>query len=134
MLESITSGIGYSHRTFSCDLPLQREEFFLPELILHSDLRRRAASRLAVPCPSSYYRESIDRAYSYTSHMAEVSASHKPISSCISYLSLCRRCVADPAWLCHRFFSELSFRKLQLPFMYFIQSLYLSIVQCNGLD
>ena len=40
---------------FSCDQPLLREEFHLPELILHSDLRRRAAPRLALPCTSSYY-------------------------------------------------------------------------------
>jgi len=40
-------------------LPVQREEFRLPglKLILHSDLRRQAASRLALPRPSSlvYY-------------------------------------------------------------------------------
>ena len=36
-------------------LPLLREEFRLFKLILHSELRRRAASRRALPCPSSYY-------------------------------------------------------------------------------
>ena len=30
-----------------------REEFRLLKLILHSELRRRAASRRALPCPSS---------------------------------------------------------------------------------
>jgi len=35
-------------------LPLLREEFLLLKLILHSELRRRAASRRALPCPSSY--------------------------------------------------------------------------------
>ena len=35
--------------------PLLREEFRLPELILHSDLRPRAASRLALPCTSSFF-------------------------------------------------------------------------------
>jgi len=34
-------------------LPLLREEFRLFRLILHSELRRRAASRRALPCPSS---------------------------------------------------------------------------------
>ena len=45
-----------NHRCAVCLLPLQREEFRLPrglKLILHSDLRRRAASRLVLPCPSS---------------------------------------------------------------------------------
>jgi len=32
---------------------LLREEFGLLKLILHSKLRRRAASRRALPCPSS---------------------------------------------------------------------------------
>ena len=36
-------------------LPLPREEFRQLNLILHSELRRRAASRRALPCPSSYY-------------------------------------------------------------------------------
>ena len=34
-------------------LPLPREEFRQLKLILHSELRRRAASRWALPCPSS---------------------------------------------------------------------------------
>ena len=34
-------------------LPFLREEFRLFKLILHSELRRRAASRRALPCPSS---------------------------------------------------------------------------------
>ena len=34
-------------------LPLPREEFRQLRLILHSELRRRAASRRALPCPSS---------------------------------------------------------------------------------
>ena len=34
-------------------LPLVREEFRLLTFILHSELRRRAASRRALPCPSS---------------------------------------------------------------------------------
>ena len=37
-------------------LPLLREEFWLLKLILHSELRRRAASRRALPCPSSFPR------------------------------------------------------------------------------
>jgi len=41
------------HPIATCDLPLLREEFCLPELILHSDLRRRAASRRALSRPSS---------------------------------------------------------------------------------
>ena len=36
-------------------LPLLREEFRLFKLILHSELRRRAASRRALPCPSSFF-------------------------------------------------------------------------------
>ena len=44
-------------------LTLLREEFRLPELILHSDLRRRAASRLALPCPSSWFLFSWDTGY-----------------------------------------------------------------------
>jgi len=35
-------------------LPLLREEFALLKLILHSELRGRAASRRALPCPSSF--------------------------------------------------------------------------------
>ena len=35
-------------------LPLLREEFRLPKLTFHSDLRRRAASRRAVPRTSSF--------------------------------------------------------------------------------
>jgi len=34
---------------------LPREEFRQLKLILHSELRRRAASRRALPCPSSYF-------------------------------------------------------------------------------
>jgi len=34
-------------------LTMPREEFRLLKLILHSELRRRAASRRALPCPSS---------------------------------------------------------------------------------
>jgi len=33
---------------------LLREEFRLLKLILHAELRRRAASRRALPCPSSF--------------------------------------------------------------------------------
>jgi len=36
-------------------LPLLREEFRIHKLTFHSDLRRRAASRRALPYPSSYY-------------------------------------------------------------------------------
>ena len=36
-------------------LPLPREEFRQLKLILHSELRRRAASRRALPCPSSSF-------------------------------------------------------------------------------
>jgi len=36
------------------ELPLLREEFRIPELTFHSDLRRRVASRRALPCPSSF--------------------------------------------------------------------------------
>ena len=34
-------------------LPLLRVEFRIPKVTFHSDLRRRAASRRALPCPSS---------------------------------------------------------------------------------
>ena len=37
-----------------CQLPLLREEFEIATLTFHSDSRRRAASRRALPCPSSY--------------------------------------------------------------------------------
>jgi len=37
-------------------LPLPREKFRQLNLILHSELRRRAASRRALPCPSSFIR------------------------------------------------------------------------------
>ena len=54
VLESITSGIvEVFSLNFSCDLPLLRVEFRLPKFILHSDLRRRAASCRALPRPSS---------------------------------------------------------------------------------
>jgi len=36
-------------------LALPREEFRISKVTLHSDLRRRAASRLALPCPSSFF-------------------------------------------------------------------------------
>jgi len=36
-----------------CQLPLLREEFGIATLTFHSDLRRRAASRRSLPCPSS---------------------------------------------------------------------------------
>jgi len=36
-------------------LPLLRVEFWIPKLTFHSDLRRRAASRRALPCPSSLF-------------------------------------------------------------------------------
>ena len=42
-----------NHRFALGVLPLLREEFGLLKLILHSELRRRAASRRALPCPSS---------------------------------------------------------------------------------
>jgi len=38
----------------TCQLPLLREEFGIATLTFHSDLRRRAVSRRALPCPSSY--------------------------------------------------------------------------------
>ena len=37
----------------TCQLPLLREEFGIATLTFHLDLRRRAASRRALPCPSS---------------------------------------------------------------------------------
>ena len=42
-----------NHRCAVGVLPLLREKFGLLKLILHSELRRRAASRRALPCPSS---------------------------------------------------------------------------------
>ena len=39
--------------SFNCQLPFHREKFRLPKLTFHSDLRRRTASRLALPCTSS---------------------------------------------------------------------------------
>jgi len=44
-------------------LPLLRQEFRLLKLILHSELRRRAASRRALPCPSSSYYNRLCFAY-----------------------------------------------------------------------
>ena len=38
-----------------CQLPLLREEFGRATLTFHSDLRRRAASRRALACPSSSF-------------------------------------------------------------------------------
>ena len=35
-------------------MALLREEFRIPKLTFHSELRRRAASRLALPCTSSF--------------------------------------------------------------------------------
>jgi len=48
-----------NHRCAVGLLPLLREEFRLLKLILHSELRRRAASRRALPCPSSL-RKGVD--------------------------------------------------------------------------
>jgi len=39
----------------SCHCCQRNFDYLGPKLILHSDLRRRAASRRALPCPSSYY-------------------------------------------------------------------------------
>jgi len=44
-----------NHRCAVGLLPLPREEFRQLKLILHSELRRRAASRRALPCPSSSF-------------------------------------------------------------------------------
>jgi len=44
-----------NHRCAVCLLPLLREEFRQLKLILHSELRRRAVSRRALPCPSSFF-------------------------------------------------------------------------------
>ena len=38
-----------------CQLPFLWEEFRQSKLIVHSELRRRAASRRALPCPSSLF-------------------------------------------------------------------------------
>ena len=46
--------IVYSLRIFIRQLSLLREEFRLSKFTLHSDLRRPAASRLALPCTSSF--------------------------------------------------------------------------------
>jgi len=43
-----------NHRCAVGLLPLPWEEFRQLKLILHSELRRRAASRRALPCPSSF--------------------------------------------------------------------------------
>ena len=43
-----------NHRCAVGLMPLLREEFGLHKLILHSELRRRAASRRDLPCPSSW--------------------------------------------------------------------------------
>jgi len=43
-----------NHRCAVGLLLLLREEFRLLKLILHSELRRLAASRRALPCPSSF--------------------------------------------------------------------------------
>ena len=43
-----------NHRCAVGLLPLPREEFRQLKLILHSELQRRAASRRALPCPSSF--------------------------------------------------------------------------------
>ena len=40
-------------------LPLLRVEFRIPKFTFHSDLRRRAASRRALPCPSSVFHISM---------------------------------------------------------------------------
>ena len=44
-----------NHRCAVDLLPLLREEFRLLKLILHSELRRRAASRRALPCSFSFF-------------------------------------------------------------------------------
>jgi len=44
----------------TCQLPLLREEFAIATLTFHSDLRRRAASRRVLPCPSSYLQLFLD--------------------------------------------------------------------------
>jgi len=61
VLESITSGIHGSIFTklFYATCHYCERNFVFLKLILHSDLRRRAASRLALPCPSSNQNEAL---------------------------------------------------------------------------
>jgi len=44
-------------------LALPREEFRISKLTFHSDLRRRAASRLALPCSSSLIYDLLNDSY-----------------------------------------------------------------------
>jgi len=48
-----SAALSANHRCAVGLLPLPRVEFRQLKLILHSELRRRAASRRALPCPSS---------------------------------------------------------------------------------
>jgi len=45
-----------NHRCAVGLLPLLREQLRLLKFILHSELRRPAASRRALPCPSSFWK------------------------------------------------------------------------------
>jgi len=61
-------------------LALLREEFRISKLTFHSDLRRRAASRLALPCPSSFFSVIQDR-YNFISYHQSSRSLHSSTSS-----------------------------------------------------
>jgi len=102
-------------------LPLLREEFRIPKLTFHSDLWRLAASRLALPCTSSFcclllsecIMSSIHRFSNcwvfciYCGHYSSyhrLNGSSSPVltATCLSYgRSLCDFIFPQPTWRSH---------------------------------
>jgi len=64
-------------------LPLLRDEFRISKLTFHTDLRRRAASRLALPCTSS----SLLRRWRYINHLLAYLLEMWQKQPCVSQVS-----------------------------------------------
>ena len=77
-------------------LPLLRVEFRIPKLTLHSDLRRRAISRRALPCPSS------------CTYLCAPTLIARNDAICVNCCYCCRGPTMSPSSLCPAFNSSLS--------------------------
>ena len=69
-------------------LPLPREEFRQLKLILHSELRRRAASRRALPCPSSLFMHSTNSGERESRPLFEEQGTFDPVFICTDLSAL----------------------------------------------
>ena len=66
-------------------LPLPREEFRQLKLILHSELRRRAESRRALPCPSSFFLFLFRHAFSEVPRPIALKFGHV-VGNCLNFI------------------------------------------------